>query len=426
MNERLFIESFFPESGLADPHALVEGDDIYVICGHDESPYTIDTWRMDKWIILKSNNLTDWEQVGEILPTDTYIGDEPNCWAGNLKKKNDKYYWFFSNKFHNIGVLVADKPEGPYIDVLGHPLVDKNNAIGTKPYDPVVYYEGDDWYIVFGAGKYMIATLADDLLSLEIEPKFLEMLDEKGNHVAMGDKPSLFKRNDLYYLISGGRYGISKNLFGPYKYQGYFAPNSNEHNDFFIYKDKDYMTCEFPETSFFYRGVGIVEIQFNEDGTIKDPKIHKLNERKWKFEHSTRGYHALSGTTLEWISDSKSIKGVIHEKEATIESPIWPAGITFKENPEIELKLKNQTDATQLELIIATVDKNTPNRFKYTEIDWNEATSVIVDIAPNSNDFLSYIVKLEGLGNQQLKRFRIKPSKNADTGEFYISEINIL
>ncbi|WP_305767343.1 family 43 glycosylhydrolase [Candidatus Epulonipiscium viviparus] len=422
--DRLFIESFFPEEGLADPHALVEGDDIYVICGHDKSPDTMDTWIMDKWIILKSSNLMDWNKVGEILPTSTYIGDKPNCWAGNLKKKNNKYYWFFSDRSDSTGVAVADKPEGPYKDALGHPLIDSTIVSGTRPYDPVVYTEGNDWYIIVGSGKYYIMNLADDLLSITSEPRFLEMLNEKGEHVRMGDKPSLFQRNGLYYLISGGQYGISENLYGPYKYLGFFAPNSHEHNDFFIYHDKYYMTCEYPETSYFYRGVGIVEINFNDDGTIQDPRIHKMSERTWKFDRSTRGYHPISGTSLGW-DGKNSIAGKITATDATIESVIWPAGIRFGEKPAIEIILKNLTDATQMELLVASVDNSVPAPLKNPDINWDEATSVILDITPNDDNFKSYIAKLD-LATHRLKRIRIRPAKNTDSGQFFIQEINVL
>ncbi|OON97297.1 MAG: hypothetical protein ATN31_08395 [Candidatus Epulonipiscioides saccharophilum] len=422
--ERFFVESFFPEAGLADPHALVEDKDIYVICGHDKSPETMDTWIMDKWIILKSNNLIDWSPVGEILPTDTYIGDQPNCWAGNLKKKDNKYYWFFSNRSDDTGVLVADHPEGPYIDVLGRPLIDRSLVTNTHPYDPVVYSENDDWFIIVGSGKYYIMNLADDLLSITSEPKFLEVLNDSGSHVAMGDKPSFFKRNDLYYLISGGQYSISKNLYGPYKYMGFFAPKSHEHNDFFIYNGKYYMTCEFPETSYFYRGVGIVEINFNPDGTIVDPKIHDMSKRSWKFDRSTRGYKPLTGTSLGW--DGKNcMAGKIFATNATIESVIWPGGIQFRENPQIEIVLKNLTPATQLEFLIATVPMDAKAPLKNPVIDWADALAITLDIDPNSNEFKSYRAELN-LPNSRLKRIRISPAKNADCGEFFIKEINIL
>lgn len=87
---------------------LVEDDKVYVIFGHDKSPDTTDTWVMDKWVVLESEDLINWKKVREILPTDTYIGDLPNCWAGNYAKKNSKYFWFFSNTHQNTGVVMAD------------------------------------------------------------------------------------------------------------------------------------------------------------------------------------------------------------------------------------------------------------------------------------------------------------------------------
>ncbi len=58
-------------------------------------------------------------------------------------------------------------------------------------------------------------------------------------------------------------------------------------------------------------------------------------------------------------------------------------------------------------------------------IDWSDALAISLDIDPNSDEFKSYRANLN-LPNSRLKRIRISPAKNADCGEFFIKEINIL
>ena len=84
--------NLFPEEGLTDPHVLVDNNRVYLFGGHDESWETEDTWRMDRWEIRSTNNLINQRKEGEILPIQTYIGDLPNCWAGDIVKVGFNYF----------------------------------------------------------------------------------------------------------------------------------------------------------------------------------------------------------------------------------------------------------------------------------------------------------------------------------------------
>ena len=77
----IMVDVIVPEHGMADPHAWVQHDTVFVICGHDQSWDAVGSFPMDRWEIWSSVNLTDWNYHRSILPTDTYIGDQPNCWA---------------------------------------------------------------------------------------------------------------------------------------------------------------------------------------------------------------------------------------------------------------------------------------------------------------------------------------------------------
>jgi len=63
-------------------------------------------------------------------------------------EKDGKYYFFFAvNDVHEgqtggIGVAVADRPEGPYSDLLGKPLI--NDIVnGAQPIDQYVFRDND-------------------------------------------------------------------------------------------------------------------------------------------------------------------------------------------------------------------------------------------------------------------------------------------
>ena len=161
-----------------------------------------------------------------------------NCWAGDIVARNGRYYRFFSN--HNIesGVMVADRPEGPYHDALGGPLVDS--------FDPTIFTEDDGTpYIIYGHGTYYIARLNDDLLSLAEEPQALAFVDGDRGDFPIMDKNSLHKYKGIYYLSCSGYYATASSVYGPYTYRGlvgeaYDLASYFGHGDFFEWKNQWY------------------------------------------------------------------------------------------------------------------------------------------------------------------------------------------
>ena len=155
--DALKIDVIVPEHGMADPHAWVENDTLFIICGHDKSWDAKGSFPMDRWEIWSTVDLKNWKFHRNILPTDTYIGDKPNCWAGDICERDGKYYWFFSNRNINTGVMVADTIDGEYKDLLGKPLLPKG-IVPVHPYDPEIYIENDVYTICFGVNQYYMAT----------------------------------------------------------------------------------------------------------------------------------------------------------------------------------------------------------------------------------------------------------------------------
>jgi hypothetical protein len=224
------------EPGMSDPHALVLNDAIYMFTGHDIG-FGIEDWVMPEWRIYRTTDLKSWTHVGTIKPDDNYMGKgNTNCWAGDVAHRNGKYYWYFSNRKESTGVMVADKPEGPYKDALGKPLVDS--------FDPAVFVEDDNTpYIIYGEHTYKIARLKESMIELDEEPK--EIIINRTTYFPDTDKNSLHKHKGTYYLGCSGYYATSKNLYGPYETKGlvgmgFGLDTAYAHGDFFTWKDQWY------------------------------------------------------------------------------------------------------------------------------------------------------------------------------------------
>ncbi|MGB5943849.1 MAG: family 43 glycosylhydrolase [Leeuwenhoekiella sp.] len=263
-----------PEPGMSDPHMLVVDDTCYVFTGHDVG-VGISDWVMPDWRIYKSGDLQSWEHVGTIDPKDNYMGEgNTSCWAGDVVERNGKYYWYFSNHHLNTGVMVADKPEGPYADALGKPLVDS--------FDPTVFVDDDNTpYIVYGRTNYKIARLKESMIELDEEPKTIVI--EKPTYFPDMDKNSLHKRNGIYYLSCSGYYATSKNLYGPYVAQGrvgtgWELDTAYGHGDFFVWKgDWYHVWCKYKDREKDrIRDSYIAPVIYDQDGMMRDD-LSQLN-----------------------------------------------------------------------------------------------------------------------------------------------------
>ncbi len=189
-----------PNRGLNDPHIHIFGDRAYVFASHDRSA-TNQTFVMDDWWVWSSPDLVHWTNECVIKPEQTFIGKAfTGCWAVDAAERNGKYYFYFSQKNDQTGVIVGDSPAGPWRDPLGKPLLPAG-IVPTHAYDNCVFQDDDAKpYIIFGVWDYYIARLNNDMISLAEKPRLLE-LDRKFGPYGEGktdDKPNLHKANGHY------------------------------------------------------------------------------------------------------------------------------------------------------------------------------------------------------------------------------------
>ncbi len=284
----LFLFSVFSSAenpilkGFADPHTKVWNGKMYMAVGKDKDS-TIKKFSMPYWNIYSSTDLRNWKLENKIDPKDNFMGKgNLNCWATDITTRNGKCYFYFSNGGNEIGVLVADKPEGTYIDILKKPMIPENFSVNHE-YDPTIFKDDDgQYYIIFGRngfdGKnlihYQMAKLSNDMLSLAETPHDLmtDNLYGFGGPSRARDHQYFHKYKDTYYLSCGGDYRTSQNIYGPYTNPRKIA-QIDGHSSFCEYNGQWYhiyeYTCE-PYGIRQFRQISMTYLHYKDNGDMVD------------------------------------------------------------------------------------------------------------------------------------------------------------
>jgi beta-xylosidase len=212
----------------ADPEGIVYGREYWIFPTYS-APYK-DQVFMDAF---SSRDLTNWKKHERIIDTSAIKWAEKAMWAPSVISRNGNYFLLFgandiqsNDQYGGIGVAIADKPEGPYRDYLGKPLIDKFHN-GAQPIDQFVFEDRDgQLYLIYGGWRHCnIVMLKDDLSGIVSMPDgalYKEITPE-----GYVEGPFMFIRDGKYYFMwsEGGwtgpdysvAYAISDNPFGPWK-----------------------------------------------------------------------------------------------------------------------------------------------------------------------------------------------------------------
>ena len=212
----------------ADPEGAVF-EKQYWIYPTSSRPFKEQTY-MDAF---SSPDLVHWTKHPRVLTQDSISWLQLALWAPSVVHARGKYYFFFGandlphyGEVGGIGVAVSDRPEGPFSDALGKPLIGEI-VNGAQPIDQFVFRDDDgSYYMYYGGWRHCnIVKLASDLLSLvpfEDGTLYKEVTPE--NYV---EGPFMLKRKGKYYFMwsEGGwtgpdycvAYAISDSPFGPFK-----------------------------------------------------------------------------------------------------------------------------------------------------------------------------------------------------------------
>jgi beta-xylosidase len=218
-------------------------------------------------------------------------------WAPSAIEHKGKYYLFFGandiksdGQLGGIGVAVSDRPQGPFKDALGRPLIGKIHN-GAQPIDQMVFKDDDGQvYMYYGGWKHAnVVKLAPDLLSVVPFPDgstYKEITPDP----AYVEGSFMAKRKGVYYLMwsEGGwtgpdyrvAYAMSGSPFGPFKRAGTIlqqdariAKGAGHHSVVNIPGSDDwyiaYHRRPLTDTDGHHREMAMEHLYFNEDGSIK-------------------------------------------------------------------------------------------------------------------------------------------------------------
>jgi beta-xylosidase len=234
-------------------------------------------------------------------------------WDCDIACKNGKYYLYFPLKdktdIFRIGVAISNKPEGPFIPFYA-PIK------GSYSIDPCVFCDDDDSYYMYFGGLWggqlqryrnnkaiecghepndnepalpsRVVKMSDDMLEFAEEPQNVIILDDKGEILTAGDHDRRFfeaswmhKYQGKYYLsYSTGNthklcYAVGESPYGPFVYKGVILTpvvGWTTHHSIVEFKGKWYLfyhDCVPSGGKTWLRSMKVIELEYNEDGTIK-------------------------------------------------------------------------------------------------------------------------------------------------------------
>lgn len=278
----------------ADPEGIIYGDRYWIYPTYS-APYEEQVF-MDAF---SSPDLVNWTKHPRIIDTASVKWAKRAMWAPAVLQKAGKYYLFFAaNDVHEgeiggIGVAVADRPQGPFKDLLGKPLLNKI-VNGAQPIDQFVFRDSDGSYYMYygGWGHCNVVKLKDDftgIVPFADGDMFKEITPE-----GYVEGPFMFKRNGKYYFMwsEGGwtgpdyrvAYAIADSPFGPFKrlntilQQDPTVATGAGHHSVLQHPQKDlwyivYHRRPLSETDGNHRVTCIDRMEFNSQGLIKPVKI---------------------------------------------------------------------------------------------------------------------------------------------------------
>jgi beta-xylosidase len=283
------------EGWYADPEAVIFGKEYWI--------YPTYSARYEKQVFFdafSSRDLVHWTKHERILDTASVKWAKRAVWAPAVVQKDGKYYIFFGandvqndNEYGGIGVAVSNRPEGPFKDLLGKPLIDKFHN-GAQPIDQFVFKDKDGaWYIFYGGWRHCnVARLNDSFTGLV--PFADGSIYKEVTPEGYVEGPFMFIKDGKYYFMwsEGGwtgpdysvAYAIADSPLGPFKrvdkilqQDPAVATGAGHHSVLHVPKTDSwyivYHRRPLSETHADHRVTCIDKMYFDEKGFIKPIKI---------------------------------------------------------------------------------------------------------------------------------------------------------
>lgn len=316
---------------------------------------------------FSSADLVTWTKHPNVLTTANVSWAEFAVWAPAPIQRNGKYYLYFAandiqgnTELGGIGVAVADRPDGPYVDAIGRPLIAQYYN-GAQPIDQDVYIDDDGQaYIYYGGhGHANVAKLNSDMTSLGTfsDGSTFKEITPAG----YVEGPQMLKRNGKYYLMwsEGGwtgpnysvAYAIANSPTGPFARldtiltQDAAVARGAGHNSVLTIPGTDtsyifYHRRPLSQTDGNARQLAYDRMTFNADGTIQRVKMlvkdnfDDNNAIGWKTYGGTwtatggqyRAAASYGGKSL--LDDNHT--NAVYDADVTVTAGAGDAGLVFR------------------------------------------------------------------------------------------------
>jgi hypothetical protein len=299
-----------------DPSILVDGDTVYLYCGHDQSKN--DSYVILEYLCYSTTDLVNWTDEGSVMAVSTdevsWASGSTSAWASQVMKYNDKYYLYYctwdktSSGKQSIGVAVSDSATGPFVDI-GEPLVSGDlTSPDTSTYndiDPTAWIETDEdgvehRYLAWGNGLFYVCELNEDMISIKdlngdgeitcgANSTEADIVNQQSGLSNYTEAPWLYRRMDTegnyygdYYLFyaNGWRekmaYARTDTLMdGKWSFGSAVMPvtatSNTNHMAVFDFKGGTYFVYHngsLPGGCGYRRSACITKVEFDEDGNI--------------------------------------------------------------------------------------------------------------------------------------------------------------
>jgi arabinoxylan arabinofuranohydrolase len=276
----------------ADPNAIVYNNRVYVFCSHDDNNPD-NGFNIIDYTLVSSDDMANWTDHGEVFKVPRDASWCKQAYAPGAVVKNNKVYLYFPDGGSQIGVAVADRPEGPFTDPIKKALINKSmtNCNVEWLFDPAAFVDTDGQaYLYFGGGG---STPGNNLRVIKLNP---DMISTNGTAVTISAPRSfeaafMHKYKDTYFFQYSNdfkgppnaqiAYMTGKSPMPPFTFRGSVLDNpaldgtninmgNNNHASIVEYKDKCYIFYHDRRLSnqTYKRSVSVDVVTFNSDNTL--------------------------------------------------------------------------------------------------------------------------------------------------------------
>lgn len=365
----------------ADPAPLVHDGVVYLYTSHDEDD--ANGFEMRDWLLYSSTDMVNWTDRGTVasLKTFQWAVQTNDAWAPQVVERGGKFYLYApisvaGSPKNVIGVAVADKPEGPFVDVLGKPLIAAQDGF----IDPTVWIDDDGQaYLYWGNPDLWYVRLNEDMISYSGPiTKVDRILDYQ-------EGPWFFKRDNRYYMAfastccsEGIGYAMSDKPTGPWTYKGsimdHDARATGNHPGIIDYKGGSYLFGFHYELNFAVtpihherRSVNVAKFSYNADGTI--PNLHWWDVTSAPQLEPLNPYKRVEAETIAWTSRIKRNRDRVYA---------WVPGVTTASDPQHGIYVTRTLDRTFVK--VAGVDFGSAGASRFFATVANGAPGSVMEL----------------------------------------------